>query len=113
MIGGRRAETEILQPSSELFNAETNTGTAAVSQAPNGRMTTLLMNALILCVFVCAGGGVYGFMTVFGVAVKQTPLSFKHRRTNEETHILNTCWLLPPPAVLLSGSFPQRQMQCE
>lgn len=46
-------EIEILQTLclSESFGAETNTGTSAASQAPNGRMTTPLMNALIICVW--------------------------------------------------------------
>ena len=74
------------------------------SQATNGRMTTLLMNALIIC--VCGWvGGVYGFMTVsFGVAAKQTPLSFK-------THIFNTCWLIRfvlSQSPLSLSVFPQR-----
>lgn len=42
------------------------TATTAASQPTNGRMTTLLMNALIICVGGEVGvGGVYGFMTVF------------------------------------------------
>lgn len=89
----------------QAFGAEANRGTAAASQATNGGMTTLLMNALIICVGGEVGAGVVfmGLWQSFGVAAKQTPhLSVC---TTEETHILNTCWLIllflslgtPPP----------------
>lgn len=94
------------------------TATTAASQPTNGRMTTLLMNALIICV----GGEVGVFMGLwqsFGVAAKQTPLFFKPQCTIAETHILNTCWLIrfflsqsppsPHPSSPMSLSvFPQR-----
>jgi len=66
------------------LGSETNTGTAAASRGHNGRMTTLLMNALIICVCVCVfvcgwvrvgGGGVYGFMTVFWCYRRRSPLN--------------------------------------
>lgn len=59
----------------QAFGAETNRGTAAASQATNGGMTTLLMNALILCVGGEVGAGVLfmGLWQSFGVAAKQTP----------------------------------------
>lgn len=56
---------------------------------PNGRVTTPRMNAPINCVW-----GLRPFMALwrsFGVAAKQTPLSFQLQRAAEETHILNTC----------------------
>lgn len=41
------------------------------------------------------GLGVFmGLWQSFGVAAKQTPLSFKPQCTIAETHILNTCWLI-------------------
>lgn len=42
----------------QAFGAEANRGTAAASQATNGGMTTLLMNALIICVGGEVGAGV-------------------------------------------------------
>lgn len=59
----------------QAFGAETNRGTAAASQPTNGGMTTLLMNALIICVGGEVGAGVVfmGLWQSFGVAAKQTP----------------------------------------
>lgn len=66
------------------FGAETNRGT-------NGGMTTLLMNALIICVGGWGGwrgGGVYGFMTGFWCCSQtDAPAPFQLQRVQLKRHI--------------------------
>lgn len=101
---GRKSSSSQTPCLSVIWCRDTNTGTSAASRAPNGRMTTLLMNALIISVRVClweveGGGGAGGYLGVWSFwCCSQTdaPLLLKHPCSTGERHIFQTHgWLVP------------------
>lgn len=93
MRGAGGGSIEILQTLclSGSFGAETNTGTSAASQAPNGWMTTLLMNALIICVDVWLWWGCWGlYDSLLVLQPNRRPHSFKHHSVQLQRHIFKT-----------------------